>query len=171
MSILCCSGSVRASSSNYRLLQSIQQAFPQYEWDYFTLAQLPMFRPDLDQAPWPEPVLAWRKLVGEAEALIIATPAYLENIPAAAKNALEWLSTSGELSGKPVLPITFAPHPPRGEKAMQSLCWSLQALNARVVAQLPLFQSELSLKGDRYRFDPEQRLLLSESLNLLLGNT
>lgn len=167
MSILCCCGSVRARSSNHRLLLSIQEAFPMYDWDYFPLARLPMFQPEQDQAPWPESVLDWRRAVGEADAVIISTPAYLENIPAAIKNALEWVTTSGELAAKPVLPITFAPHPPRGEKAMQSLCWSLQALNARIIGQLPLYQSELELRKDRYHFDVDHRSLLSESLNLL----
>lgn len=169
MSVLCCCGSIRASSSNYRLLQSIQHSFPQYEWRYFPLGRLPMFQPELDQAPWPEPVLSWRQEVERAKAVIVSTPAYLENIPAAVKNALEWLTTSGELAGKPVLPITFSPHPPRGQTAMQSMCWSLQALEARIIGQLPLYQNELELKQDRYHFDQDHRLLLAESLKLLVG--
>ena len=169
MSVLCCCGSVRARSSTYRLLQSIQYAFPQYDWTYFPLASLPIFQPEVDQAPWPESVLAWRQEVAQAKAVVFATPTYLENIPAAFKSALEWLTTSGDLTGKLVLPITFAPHSPRGERAMQSLCWSLQALEANIIGQLPLFQNELELKKDRYHFDQEHRLLLSESLKLLCG--
>ncbi|MGB3546695.1 MAG: NAD(P)H-dependent oxidoreductase, partial [Saprospiraceae bacterium] len=75
-------------------------------------------------------------------------PEYAHNIPAALKNALEWLVAGGELSGKPVLAVTYTPHAPRGEDAMQSLCATLSALDMRVVAQLPLYRNEVMVEAD-----------------------
>ena len=100
---------------------------------------------------------------------LLTAPEYLHNLPALVKNALEWLTTSGELQQKPVLPITFTPHPPRGERAMQSLLWSLQALKARVVAQLPLYQNEMAEEQGVYRLGNELEEIMAESLKLLVG--
>ena len=167
--ILCCSGSVRPESANLRLLRCLQQHFTQYEWIFFDLSTLPSFLPTADQAPWSPIVLAWREVVASSQAVIFTSPEYLHNLPALVKNALEWLSTSGELQHKAVLPITFTPHPPRGERAMQSLCWTLQALEARVVAQLPLYQNEIEEQDGKYLLDTEVEEILAESLRLLVG--
>ncbi|MEM1122357.1 MAG: NADPH-dependent FMN reductase, partial [Bacteroidota bacterium] len=131
-------------SANTRLLNALPALMPAMNFQrYESLATLPLFQAESDKHPWPDAVLRWRKAVANADALIISTPEYIHNIPALLKNALEWLTSSGELAQKRVLPITFTPHEPRGERAMQSLLWSLQALDARVVAQLPLFQNEV----------------------------
>jgi NAD(P)H-dependent FMN reductase len=145
MSILAISGSASAPSSNAALLDAIAASFPEkgLVQDFF-LRQLPLYRPALDKAPLPPEVQQWRAEVATAKAVIISTPEYLHNIPAVLKNGLEWLKSSGELFGKPVLPITFTPHPPRGEHAMESLRKSLQALEARIVVELPLYQNALS---------------------------
>lgn len=144
MLIYTISGSTRPASSNSQLLKALAACTPHHELVQLTIpAELPLFRAELDQHPWPPVVLAWREAVAQAPALIIAIPEYLHNMPALIKNALEWLTSSGELAGKAVLPITFTPHPPRGEQAMQSLLWSLQALDARIVAQLPLYQKDI----------------------------
>ncbi|MEM6317438.1 MAG: NADPH-dependent FMN reductase [Bacteroidota bacterium] len=144
MKILTVSGSTRIDSTNIRLLNALPTLMPARNFQHYdSLAALPLFQAESDKYPWPEAVLLWRKAVADADALIISTPEYIHNMPALLKNALEWLTSSGELAQKRVLPITFTPHEPRGERAMQSLLWSLQALDARIVAQLPLFQNEV----------------------------
>lgn len=169
MKILTISGSSRNDSNNSKLLDSIPTLFPKQDIRrYETLDKLPLFKPESDQHPWPEEVLNWRKAIGASDAIIVCTPEYIYNLPALLKNALEWVTTSGELSQKPVLAITFTPHPPRGEKAMQSLIWSLQALDARVVAQLPLYQNELKIDNQHLIVGAESLELLKEGL-LLLG--
>ena len=70
-------------------------------------------------------------------------------MPALIKNALEWITSSGELVGKKVLAITFTPNEPRGDKAMQSLLWSLQALDANIVAPAcHCIKAEISYTSD-----------------------
>ncbi len=159
--VLTISGSQRAQSANVRLLQALPKLFPNIEFRYYDgLGQLPLFTADQDRHPWPEAVLQWRGAVEIVDAVIVSSPEYIYNLPALLKNALEWLASSGQLLYKPVLPITFCPHIPRGEKAMQSLLWSLKALEARIVAQLPLYQNETV-------FDEDQQLVNNESSELL----
>jgi len=161
MKILTISGSTRSASANTQLLAALPSLAPNHSFErYAKLDQLPIFKAESDQHPWDTAVLDWRKTVAKADALIISIPEYLHNMPALIKNGLEWLSTSGELAQKRVLAITFTPHEPRGEKAMQSLLWTLQALNANVVVSLPLYQNEME-------FDSNENLIENESVEML----
>ncbi len=162
------SGSSRSSSSNRRLLESLSHLLPQHDFVHASMiAELPLFQADLDRHPWPPAVLAWRTALTKADALVICTPEYLHNLPALIKNALEWLASSGELVGKPVLPITFTPHPPRGERTMQSLTWSLQALDAKIVTQLPLHQKDVVINEEGRLEAGEAAELLTMAVELL----
>jgi NAD(P)H-dependent FMN reductase len=168
MNILTISGSSRPQSTNIRLLESLPHLFPHLSFErYITLDQLPLFKAATDHFPWPKEVLKWRRAINQSDALIICTPEYLHNLPALIKNALEWLTSSGELMKKPVLAITFTPIEPRGEKAMQSLLWSLQALDARIVAQLPLYQQEVRFLENGSLKGVEAIQLLKEGMRLL----
>ena len=172
MKILTLSGSTRSTSSNAKLLEGIALLFPQHDFIFYKkLDQLPLFRAENDSHPWAEPVLNWRRKLKESDAVIISIPEYIHNLPALIKNALEWIATSGELVGKPVLPITFTPNEPRGEKAMQSLCWSLQALDAQIVVQLPLFQNEINFENDNSFIENESVGMLKEAVKLLIGES
>lgn len=161
------SGSSGRESSNTRLLKAIKN---QYYADFhlYNIQSLPLFQPDLDSDP--DTVLEWRSAVKDSDGLLISTPAYLYNMPATLKNALEWLTTSGELYHKKVLPVTYTPHPPRGEKAMQSLLWTLQALNANIVAQLDLYQTELKIDRDLNLRGADSIEILDAAIELLIKN-
>ena len=146
MRIVSFSGSSRPDSSNAKLLEYMADLATEHEWKRSEIVyELPLFRAENDMHPWNEKVLKWRQEVSECDALIIATPEYLHNLPAVVKNALEWLATSGELDKKRVLAITFTPFAPRGENTMTSLLWTLSALGCQVVASLPIFQREIDL--------------------------
>ncbi len=162
------SGSSRANSSNIRLLEALPALFPQHQFERLQLLEeLPLFRADLDRHPWPPAVLTWREALKRSDALIICTPEYLHNLPALLKNAFEWLASSGELVGKAVLPITFTPHSPRGTNTMQALTWSLQALDAKIIAQLPLYQNELTINQAGKLEKGEAVELLQAAIELL----
>lgn len=128
---------------------------------------LPLFKPSDDKHPWNKNVLAWRHELQAADAVIFCIPEYLHNMPALVKNALEWVASSGDLVGKSVLAMTFTPHEPRGEKAMQSLIWSLQALDARVVGQLAFYQNEVTIEGGKIVADSDNLELLEAAVGLL----
>ncbi len=140
MQILAICGSTRAGGSNALLLSAFAKTYPEHMWRAAPgLGELPLFTTEAlaaGRGGLPE-VLA--KAVKEADAVVIATPEYAHNMPAALKSAFEWLVASGEFSRKPVIAITCTPHPPRGEKCMQSLVWTLQALDAQVVVQCPVY--------------------------------
>jgi chromate reductase len=167
--ILAISGSASENSSNEQLLSAIAETFlDQYQIEvYSQLATLPLFTPARLKVGVPDTVSELKNLVSEADAVIISTPEYLHNIPAVLKNALEWMTNSGELAEKPVLPITFTPAPTRGEHAMRSLLPSLVASKAKVVAELPLYQNELRSEPGMIELTEEHRFLISEALNLL----
>ena len=165
MKIVTVSGSARQDSSNTNLFRTIPSLYPTYHFEHVSL-RLPLFLADNDKVPYPETVVAFRRVIAQADAIIFATPEYIHGVPAILKNALEWLTTSGELQHKAVLAITFTPHPPRGEKAMQALLWSLQALQARIVGQLPLYQSELKIINETIKTTDETMILLKEAIGL-----
>ncbi len=162
MKILLVSGSSRTGSSNIQLLEALPFLFPQQDFSIFKIEELPLFTADADHHPWHPKVLEWRSAVAAAGGVLISTPEYIYIMPAALKNALEWLTTSGDLNYKHVVAMTFSPHAPRGKKAMQSLLWSLQALDARIVVQLELYQDEVE-------FDKKGRLVEGENVDILRG--
>jgi len=165
MQILTISGSSRPESSNTKLLAHFSKLGIPYSFDRVeSHFDLPLFRAELDSNPLPAEVKSWREKIANADAVIFCIPEYIHSMPASIKNALEWLTSSGELRNKPVIPITFTPNPPRGEKAMQSLIWSLQALDARIVVQLPLYHSQISYEPN---FHGEGVDLLTEAISLL----
>lgn len=169
--LLLISGSPHPESANSRLLNGIATLSGRKATFSHYLVDLPIFQPDRDKAPWPPTVLRWRSDLAQASAVIISTPAYLHNLPGVLKNALDWLASSGEFDGKPTLVFTFTPSPPRGDKARQSLLWSLQALNARVVAECPLYQKEVRFEENGDIAAGPERALLSEALSQLVPSS
>ena len=143
--MLLLSGSPATDSVNSRFLLALGRLYGDNCGLADYLAHLPVFQPQLDHSAWPLEVVRLREEVAAAPAVVISTPAYLHNLPAVLKNTLEWLTSSGELHEKPVLVFTLTPHEPRGERARQSLLWSLEALNARVVAETGLYHDDLAL--------------------------
>lgn len=168
MNILAISGSASEKSSNSLLLRTIQREFAEiYSFDvYEDLRNLPLFRPEDLKGKIPDSVLELRKKCSTADAIIICTPEYTHNIPAVVKNALEWMTESGELAEKKILPITFTPYEPRGEYAMNSLLFSLQAMNARIVTQLPLYKNEVEFKDGEMILNEDYRYMINEALKL-----
>src|SRR5439155_7238140 len=71
------------------------------------MGNLPLFNPDLDGegAVPPPTVKEFRALLGAADGVLISCAEYAHGIPGALKNALDWIVSSGELEGKPVVLI------------------------------------------------------------------
>lgn len=168
MNILAISGSASEKSSNYYLLKAIQTLFKdKHEITlYDSLPQFPLFTPDRLKAGIPEIVEDFKQRVIETDAVIIYTPEYTHNIPAVVKNMIEWCTHSGEFADKKVLPITFTPHEPRGEYAMQSLLFSLHTMNAQIVAQLPLYKTEEIIKDELILLSEDTKELLEGAMEL-----
>lgn len=127
---------------------------------------LPLFTSTRLAAGRSSGVEAWATFVKTSDALVVATPEYAHGIPAALKSAIEWLVASGEFSRKRVLPITVTPAEPRGEKCMQALTWVLQAVDADVVAELPIYTTAVAIAGD-VAHEADHWELLEGGLDLL----
>ncbi len=134
------------------------------------LDQLPLYQPILDQNPLPIKVIAFREQLTRADAIVIATPEYLHNIPAALKNCLEWLTSPGTIAHKKVLAITYTPKAPRGEKAMQSLLYTLQALDTQIVSSLAMYHTDIAFNERGDVIQPFNDELLIEAFQLLIGD-
>ena len=137
MPLLTLCGSLRADSSNGRLLRAAAALLPaSIDVDHYdALASLPAFDPGLDDAPG-HAVLDLRRRVQAASAVLIATPEYAHGVPGSLKNALDWMVGSGELIDKPVAVILASSTD--GAFAKQALVEVLRTMSARVPDELTL---------------------------------
>jgi len=132
--VLAISGSLRAHSTNTELLRAASLAAPPGVAItlYAGLATLPHFNPDVDDDALPEPVVALRRAVAGADAVLISTPEYAHGVPGSLKNALDWLVGGPEMVEKRVALwhastwSTFAP---------AQLAEILHTMSARVVEE------------------------------------
>ncbi len=142
ISILAISGSLRPNSSNSAVITTAatlvagEVAFIIYEG----LGSLPHFDGSDDPAP---EVVEFRKLLSEADGILISSPEYAFGVPGSLKNALDWTVSTGELVNKPVALITAATG---GDKAHASLKLTLTALSARVLEESTLLLSFIRSK-------------------------
>lgn len=169
MKILAISGSSSKQSANEALLRALQKSFSS-EYDFNIVADLSnfaLFSTERLAGETPLNISEFKAKITAVDAIIISTPEYTHNIPAVLKNALEWITASGELKDKKVLAITFTPNEPRGEWAMKSLLFSLTTMQAKVVAQLPLYKTDFQIEGDEIHFSDENKQLLATALELL----
>ena len=143
MKILAISGSASKNSSNFYLLKAIAGFIQEKHKTevYQGLYDFQLFTPTNLKNGVPEKIKVLKSKISSADVLIISTPEYTRNIPAALKNLIEWCTASGEFTNKRVVAITFTPHEPRGEHAMASLLASLKTMEAKVIAQIALYKS------------------------------
>ena len=92
--VLGIAGSLRAGSFNRHLLQAAVELAPDgMEISHFErLGDIPPFNQDVEAKGDPEPVVAFKRAIAEADALLIATPEYNYGVPGVLKNALDWAS-------------------------------------------------------------------------------
>jgi chromate reductase, NAD(P)H dehydrogenase (quinone) len=147
--VLALCGSLRAASINAALLRACARVAPQGIAVTLGagLGGLPLFNPDLESAP-PAPVLALRRGVATADALLIASPEYAHGLSGTLKNALDWLVSFEPFVAKPVAVINASP---RAHHAHEALLETLATMSARLVREgciaLPLLGSGLGEEG------------------------
>ena len=169
MKVLGICGSASEKSSNYELLKTLSNQFDdKLDWTITNeLRDFPLFRPEDLENDLPANVKEFKMQLLNTDAIVIVTPEYAHNIPAALKNGLEWCTASGEFANTPVLPITFTPSEPRGKYAMQSLIESLKTLDSKVVTQLSLYKTDVIFDGYKICLNKEVKQLLNEAIKLL----
>jgi len=108
--ILAVVGSLRAGSYNKQLAEAAVKYAPDgVHVDIFDgLADVPFYNEDIDR-PGAFAAADWLRVdVESADALLLVTPEYNGGIPAALKNAIDWISRpygAGVISGKPLAVI------------------------------------------------------------------
>jgi NAD(P)H-dependent FMN reductase len=148
-SILAVSGSLRAASYNTAALRAAAACAPAgiAVRVFDGIGLLPLFNPDLDDAPL-APVTAWRAALDAADAVLIASPEYAHGVTGVMKNALDWAVSMPTFPGKPVALLNTSPRATHAQAALREI---LQTMSARLVPEasiaLPLQGSGLALDG------------------------
>jgi chromate reductase, NAD(P)H dehydrogenase (quinone) len=148
--VLGIAGSWRTGSYNRRLLTAAAEEAPEgvSVTVYDGLPGLPFYDEELERATGggPQPVQELRRLVGEADALLIATPEYNGSYPGALKNGIDWLSRrpARVLAGKPVAVMGATPSQGGTRLAQVALRQLLHGVEALVLPAPQLFVREVA---------------------------
>jgi len=106
-------GSLRAGSYNRALLRAAKELAPEeMEIEILEIGGIPLYDADVEAEGDPEPVAEFKRAVGAADGLLIATPEYNLGMPAVTKNVIDWASRpprSSVLDGKPVAVMGATP--------------------------------------------------------------
>lgn len=135
---MCLCGSLRGVSANRAALEAAREIAPaslRLEL-YPGMGTLPLFSPDVEAGPLPQPVLDLREAVGRADALLVACPEYAHGIPGAFKNLLDWLVGALEFPGKPMLLLNTSARD--SHHAQDALMEVLKTMSARLLSDGPL---------------------------------
>ena len=166
MRILAISGSLRAASSNTRVIEALARLAPAgvEVVVYGGLADLPHFNFDLEEGGPPTAVTTLRHEVGLADGLIICSPEYAHGVAGVMKNALDWLVPSLEFPQKPVALFNAAP---RAHHAQAHIRETLVTMQARMVdaACIDVPLQGRSLDTEQIIADPGLASLLREALS------
>ncbi len=138
--ILAICGSTKKLSTNLNLITAIANISASYfNIKIFEgLDKLPHFNPDLDIDPAPETVINFRKLLKEADGILICTPEYAMGVPGTLKNAIDWTVSSCEFSHKPVALITASSV---GQKGHAALLETLKVIECNITDETQLLIS------------------------------
>jgi len=158
------SGSLKSTSSNSALTRAIGGLMPEnVEYTVFgSLGELPHFSPDIDGDNSPAVVTRFRKLLKNADGVIVCTPEYAFNLPGVLKNALDWTVSTGEFYEKPTAVISASPLPSGGDKAHYSVMMTMTAMQATVTDKAKLMIPSINKKmnGDEITdFDTRDKLI------------
>jgi chromate reductase, NAD(P)H dehydrogenase (quinone) len=106
LDIVAIAGSLRAASYNRGLLRAAAELAPtDVAIEILDLNALPLYNQDLESTGLPPAVASLRERVGDADAMLIATPEYNHTIPGVMGNTIDWLSRrlpTSALRDKPI---------------------------------------------------------------------
>src|SRR3954453_19014619 len=160
MKLLGIAGSLRKGSYNRGLLRAARDLLPEgVELVEFEIRDLPFYHGnvapagDLETAGDPEPVVALKDAIREADALLIATPEYNRGMPGGLKNAVDWASRpplGSPLAGKPVALLGASTGRGATALAQQQLRQALEFPRAIVLGEPQVLVPEAYLHFDEH---------------------
>mgnify|MGYP001210803434 CR=1 FL=1 len=163
MKMLAMVGSLRKESYNLQLALTVKERFQdQFSMEFADIQSLPHYNQDWEMDP-PEPVIALRKQIVDADGIIIFTPEFNWSIPGVLKNALDWVSRVEKVMiGKPVLTAGVSMGPMgtiRGQLQMRQM---LQSPGLQVNL-MPPAGNEILVTHAAQKFDPAKMRLTDEA--------
>ncbi|GAA2099899.1 NAD(P)H-dependent FMN reductase [Streptomyces albiaxialis] len=172
--VLAISGSLRADSYNTALLRAaVKHSSGALDIEpYEDLGTLPMFNEDLDNNAPPYEVAELRRRVAAADGLLIVTPEHNASVPAALKNALDWISTPPAGGIAVGMPTAIAGASPgafgsaRGQLALRQILTSIGA-EALAKPEVAVFNCHERLDADGTVTDPTTTDLLNRLTDAL----
>lgn len=172
MRILGISGSLKSTSTNAALLRAAAALAPAAaEFSFFDrqFGELPHFSPDLDEegSTPPPSVAAWRRALRECDAVLVSCPEYAHGVPGSFKNALDWIVSSGEFSGKPLALLMASPSGARN--AWAALAPTLRVMEADLVFEASLVFARRHIGEDGQLTDAGLELEVRRALAALEG--
>jgi chromate reductase len=173
--ILAISGSLRRDSHNRELLRAAGSSLPDgAELEVFErLAAVPPYDADLDDASPPLGVVALRRAIAEADAVLIATPEYNHSIPGQLKTALDWASrpfATNVLRNKPVAVVGASTGLFGAVWAQAETRKVLSAIGARVIdRELPVADAGDAFDEAGTLVEPALRAELAQILGELVS--
>ena len=177
MKVLGISGSLRSGSYNRQLLRAAEELLPA-EVEYVVydgLKDVPPFDEDDDFEPAPAAVTALRRAIGEADAVLIATPEYNSSVPGVLKNALDWVSrpiATNTLRNKPVAVVGASTGAFGAVWAQAELRKVLATIGARVVeGDVAVGHAPTKFDEHGALVDEDLREQLAEVVEALLAET
>jgi len=132
------SGSLRVQSRNTALLNAAIAVAPTtLEIEVCSIADVPLYSQDIQNAGIPDAVLTLADKIKTADGLLIATPEYNFSIPGVLKNTIDWLTRVPEppFSQKPTALMGTSVGRLGTINAQTHLRHSLGALNASIMNQ------------------------------------
>lgn len=164
-------GALRRASTNRLLLHEAVRLYAPSRFIEADL-RLPLYDGDLEEAEGiPPGVQALADQIGQADAVIIATPEYNKNLPGVLKNALDWVSRTkgGPWRDKPVAILSAAAGRAGGERSQYSLRHCLTPFRPRVLAgpEVMIAQSSTAFDAEGRLKDAVSQRVLAELMALL----
>jgi chromate reductase len=175
MKVLGISGSLRRDSHNAALLRAAAlQLPPGVELELWEgLKAVPPYDADDEALARPRAIRELDAAIRDADAVLIATPAYNHSVPGQLKNALDWLSrplAKNPLRNKPVAVIGASTGLFGAVWAQAEVRKVATAIGAKVIdRELPVGQAADAFTEDGRLADDELELVLADLLAELLG--
>jgi len=166
--ILALAGSLRQGSYNRGLLRAAEELAPDWvEIQFFDIGTLPFFNEDLEAAGDPEVVHRFKEAIGNANAVLIATPEYNGAVPGVLANAIDWASRPpghSVLHNKPVAVMGAVLGRSGSANAQAALRGVLSRVGAVIVPDPPvlvprasrLFDEQVNLRDEDTREEIRQ---------------
>jgi len=128
--ILGVSGSLRAASSNTRLLVAASELMPAGSelTLYTSLRDLPPFDPD-DSPESHSAVSAWVRAMKAADGLIVSTPEYARGYPGTLKNAFDWLVGTDAFVEKPFMLLNASSRSTVGQATLTTVLETMSGVH------------------------------------------